>query len=57
MRRLVNLRIILILYCGNEFFKQVVNFCFKLDTIVPRYGSIIFSEHKVCLKKVLWIVV
>ena len=53
MRRLVNLRIILILYCGNEFFKQVLNFCFKLDTIVPRYGSIVFSEHKVCLKKVL----
>ena len=41
MRRLVDLRIILILHCGNEFLKQVLNFCFKLDAIVPRYGSII----------------
>ena len=36
-------RIILILHCGNEFLKQVLNFSFKLDDNVPRYGSIIKS--------------
>ena len=27
------------LHCGGKFLKQVLNFCFKLDGIVPRYGS------------------
>ena len=27
------------LHFGNEFWKQVLNFRFKLDYIVPRYGS------------------
>ena len=40
-RWFVDLRIILILHCGNEFLKQVLNFCFKLDDNVPRYGSTI----------------
>ena len=40
----VNLRIILILDCGNEFLKQVLNFYFKLDDIVPSYGSTIKSS-------------
>ena len=39
-RRFVDLRIILILDCGNEFLKQVLNFHFKFDSIVPRYGNI-----------------
>ena len=34
-----DLRTISMLHCGNEFLKQVLNFCFKLDDIVPRYGS------------------
>ena len=38
-RRFVNLRFILILHCGNEFLKQVFNFCFKLDDNVLGYGS------------------
>ena len=38
-RRFVDLRIVLILQCGNEFLKQVLNFHFKLDDNVPRYGS------------------
>ena len=29
------------LHCGNEFLKQVLNFYFKLDDIVPRYGNTI----------------
>ena len=29
------------LHSGNEFVKQVLNFRFKLDEIVPRYGSTI----------------
>ena len=56
-RRFVDLRIILMLDCGNQFLKQVLNFCCKLDDNVPRYGSTInnsflgavgitFSEHK-----------
>ena len=32
------------LHCGNEFLKQVLNFCFKLDDNVPRYGSTIKSS-------------
>ena len=32
------------LHCGNEFLKQVVNFRFKLDDNVPRYGSTIKSS-------------
>ena len=40
-KRFVNLRIILILHCGNEFLKEVLHFCFKLDDKVPRYGSAI----------------
>ena len=32
------------LHCGIEFLKQVLNFCFKLDDIVPRYGSTIKSS-------------
>ena len=43
-RWFVHLRIILILHCGNEFLKQVLNFCFKLDDNVPRYGSTIKSS-------------
>ena len=31
------------LHCGNEFLKQVLNLRFKLDGIVPRYGSTIRS--------------
>ena len=29
------------LHSGNDFVKQVLNFHFKLDEIVPRYGSTI----------------
>ena len=43
-RRFVDLRIILILHYGNEFLKQMLNFCFKLDDNIPRYGSIIKSS-------------
>ena len=43
-RKTVNLRIILILYCGYEFLKQFLSFLFKLDDIIPRYGSIIKSS-------------
>ena len=43
-RRFADLRIILILHCGNEFLKQVLNFRFKLDDNVPRYGSTIKSS-------------
>ena len=43
-RRFVYLRIILILHCGNEFLKQVLNFCLKLDYNVPGYGSTINSS-------------
>ena len=32
------------LHCGNEFLKQVPDFCFKLNDIVPRYGSTIKSS-------------
>ena len=42
-RRFVDLRIILILHCGNEVLKQVLNFHFKLDGNVPRCGSTIKS--------------
>ena len=42
-RRFVDLRIILILNHGNKFLKQLLNFCFKLDDKVPRYGSSIKS--------------
>ena len=42
-RRFVDLRIILILRCGNEFLKQFLNFRFKLDDNVPWYGSTIKS--------------
>ena len=63
-RRFVDLRIILILHCGNKFLKQVLNFCFKLDDIDPNYGSITksfflrkvgitFSEHNVGFKKIM----
>ena len=31
------------LHCGNRFLKQVLNFCFKLDDNVPRYGGTIKS--------------
>ena len=62
-RRFVDLRIILILHCGNEFLKQVLNFCFKLDDIISRYRrtiksfflgtvGITFLEHELCLKQV-----
>ena len=40
-RRFVDIRIILLLHCGGEFLKQVLNFCFKVDGNVPRYGSTI----------------
>ena len=40
-RQLIELRIILILHCANEFLKQVLNFHFTLDDNVPRYGSTI----------------
>ena len=43
-RRFVDLRIILILRCGNEFLKQFLNFRFKLDDNVPWYGSTIKSS-------------
>ena len=33
-RRFVDLIIILMLHCGNEFLKQVLSFGFKLDAIV-----------------------
>ena len=42
-RQFVDLRIILILHCGNEFLMQVLNFRFKLDDNVPSYGSTIKS--------------
>ena len=29
------------LHCGNEFLKQVLNFCFELYDIVSRHGSTI----------------
>ena len=32
------------LTCSNEFLKQVLNFCFKFDDNVPRYGSTIKSS-------------
>ena len=32
------------LHCGNEFLKQVLNFCFKLDDNIPRDGSTINSS-------------
>ena len=35
---------------GNEFLKQTLNFCFKLDDNVPRYGSTIKSFFKEQLK-------
>ena len=38
-RQFVDLRIILILHCGNECLKQVLNFYFKLDDNVPRYDN------------------
>ena len=38
-RRFVELKIILILHCGNKVLKQVLNSCFKLDEKVARYGS------------------
>lgn len=37
----VELGIALILPWGDEFSKHVLNFCFKLDEIVPGYGSIV----------------
>ena len=43
-RRFVDLRIILLLDCGNEFLKQVLNVSFKLDDNVPRYESTIKSS-------------
>ena len=39
--RFVDLGIILTLHSSNEFLKQVLNFRFKLDDNVPRYGSTI----------------
>ena len=38
-RWFVNLKIILILDCGDEFLKQVLNFHFKLDDNTPRHES------------------
>ena len=46
-RILKSLRIILMLDCGNEFLKQVLNFRFKLHDNVPRYGSTIKSSFLV----------
>ena len=43
-RLFVDLIIILILHCRNEFLKQVLNFRFKLDHNVPRYGSTMKSS-------------
>ena len=43
-RQFVDLRIILILHCGNEFFKHVLDFCFKSDDNVSRYGNSIKSS-------------
>ena len=43
-RRFVDLIIILMLHCGDEFLRQVLNFRFKLDDNVPRYGSTIKSS-------------
>ena len=43
-RRSVDLRIILMLPCSNEFLKQVLNFDFNMDDNVPRYGSTIKSS-------------
>ena len=40
-RWFVDLRIILILHCGNEFLKEVLNFWVKLDDSITRYGSTI----------------
>ena len=40
-RRFIDLKMFLMLHCGNEFLKQVLNFYFKLDGIVPRYGNTI----------------
>ena len=42
-RLFAHIRIILILHCGNEFFKQVLSFRFKLDDKVPTYESTIKS--------------
>ena len=59
--RFVDLRVILVLHCGNEFLKQVLNFCFKLDDNFPRWNyffqlELLFSEYEVCFKKILWII-
>ena len=43
-RQFMDLRIILMSHCFNEFLKKVLNFRFKLDGIVPRYGSTIKSS-------------
>lgn len=40
-RRFVDSNIVLMLHCCNGFLKQVLNICFKLDDIVPLYGSTI----------------
>ena len=32
-----------ILHCGNEFLKQVLNFFFKVGDMFPKYGSIFKS--------------
>ena len=40
----MDLSIILMSHCVNEFLKKVLNFRFKLDDIVPRYGSTIKSS-------------
>ena len=62
----LTLRIILVLHCGNEFLKHVLNFRFKLDDNVPRYGNTIkssslgtvgitFFRTWSLFKKILWI--
>ena len=43
-RLFVDLRIILMLHCGNELLKQVPYFYFNLNQIVLRYGSTIKSS-------------
>ena len=43
-RRFVDLKITLMLHCGNEFRMEVCSFRFKFDDKVPRKGKIISSS-------------
>ena len=56
------------LHCGNSFLKQVLDFRFKLDDIVPRYEKsikssflgtvgITFFNHDVYLKPIYYTII